>query len=118
MDMNQFGEHATEALAGVDASQIPSDLSLVLEQQVTNGDTIVDQYHVVIADGAVRIESGAADNPDVVLKQDSETAEALRNGTLHSQRAFLTGRLSIDGDINALLEHGPLLAQLLPGLAS
>jgi hypothetical protein len=37
----------------------------------------------------------------------------LRLGEIHAQRAFLTGRLSIDGDIDKLLNHGALLSSLL-----
>lgn len=111
--MDQFGSHAASALANLDTSNIDPDLHVVLEQQVTSGNDIVEHYHVVVVDGSVSVEPGAADSPDVVLRQSAETAEALRDGSLHAQAAFLTGRLSIDGDINRLLEHGPLLAQLL-----
>lgn len=115
---NDFGGHASAAMANIDASEISTDVEFVLEQQVTENGEIVDQYHVVIANGAVNVVPGPAPSPDVVLKQDAATARSLRDGTLHAQNAFLTGRLSIDGDINSLLEHGPLIAQLLPGLGS
>ena len=113
---SEFGGHATTALAGIDTTAIAPDVEFVLEQQVTDAGEIVDQYHVVVANGSVDVIAGAAPNADVILKQDADTARALRDGTLHAQNAFLTGRLSIDGDINGLLKHGPLLAQLLPGL--
>ncbi len=114
--MHDFGAHATTALANMTNSDIPDDVHLVLEQIVHDSDEVVDQYHIVVANGDVQVVAGPAENADVVLRQDAATARALREGTLHAQNAFLTGRLSIDGDINKLLEHGPLLAALLPGL--
>lgn len=114
--MNEFGNHASSALSGIDRAAVSNEVDFVLEQQVTDNDEIVDRYHVVIRGGDVEVVAGPAQNPSVVLKQDVATARALRDGTLHAQNAFLTGRLSIDGDINGLLDHGPLLTQLLPGL--
>lgn len=114
--MHDFGTHATTALANITSSDIPDDVHLVLEQIVHDNDEVVDQYHVVVANGDVQVVAGPAEHADVVLRQDAATARALRDGTLHAQSAFLTGRLSIDGDINKLLENGPLLAALLPGL--
>lgn len=111
--MDQFGTHAASALANLDTSNIDPDVHVVLEQQVLSGDEIIDHYHVVVANGSVSVEPGPADNADVILRQSADTAQALRDGSLHAQAAFLTGRLSIDGDVNRLLEHGPLLAQLL-----
>jgi len=115
MHMNQFGSHAAAALAELDAAAIPDDVRMVLEQRITSDGETVDQYHVRIADGVVQVEDGPATDPDVILRQDAGTAEALQDGRLHAQQAFLTGRLSIEGDIDRLLEHGPLLAQLLAG---
>jgi len=111
--MDQFSAHAASTLADVDTSQIPDDIRIVLEQQVTDGEAVVDRYHVIVADGSVRVDQDPAEGADVILRQDVATAQALREGSLHAQQAFLTGRLSIEGDIDGLLEHGPLLAILL-----
>lgn len=112
-DLGEFGAHTAALIADVDSESIPDDVSFVLEQQVTRDDQLVGNYHLAIGGGNVRVVPGPAINPDVTLRQDEATARALQDGTLHAQGAFLTGRLSIDGDINALLEHGELLTKLL-----
>ncbi len=111
--MTEFGEHAIATLKGIDASQIPADATFVLEQRITSEDGTVETYHVVVADNTVDVQLGSASSPDIVMTQDADTAAALRAGETHAQGAFLAGRLSIDGDMNRLLEVGPLLSQLL-----
>lgn len=111
--MSKFSQIAIDGLSNVDPSQIPADASFTIEQRITAGDEMADQYHVVIDAGSIDVHTGPATHPDVVMTQDVDTAEALRVGRLHAQGAFLTGRLSIDGDVNGLLEFGPVLSQLL-----
>lgn len=112
-----FYTRAVSTIGSIDHVSIPADVTFTLEQQITDGDQLVGHYHLRIADGAVDVVPGAAPHADVTLRQDTTTARALQDGTIHAQGAFLTGRLSIDGDINTLLENGPLLSQLLKSTA-
>lgn len=111
--MNEFAKHAAEALAPLATEAVPPDVDLTIEQRILDGDQVVDQFHVHIANGTLEVTEGPAPRPDVTIEQDVQTARALRAGEIHAQRAFLTGRLSIDGDIDVLLNHGALLTKLL-----
>jgi SCP-2 sterol transfer family len=59
-------------------------------------------YHVDYRDERVTVHLGAADEPTVRLHADYETAAAIARGELSAQRAFMTGRVRIDGDVLAL----------------
>lgn len=111
--MTEFADHTSRRLDEIRPGSVPSDVELIIEQQVTDGDMVVDRFHIWITNGGATVVAGAAAQPHVTIRQDIETARALRAGEIHAQRAFLTGRLSIDGDMDRLLAHGPLLSALL-----
>ena len=113
--LDDYAQQTANAVEGIDTSLIGSDVDFTLEQVITKNDAVVGHYHLVLAKGSASVHPGASAGPDIVIKQDAETARAIRAGELHAQGAFLTGKLSIDGDINKLLEHGPLLSSLLDG---
>lgn len=113
--MADYASHTAKMLATLDAAAVPTDVQLTIEQQVTSGDVVIDHFHVRLADGTATISDGPAASADVIIRQDEATARALRSGEIHAQRAFLTGRLFIDGDIDKLLAHGELLSSLLRG---
>lgn len=113
--LDPYGQHTADALSGRDLDAITDDVALTIEQVISNDGEVVGHYHLKIEEGAARVFPGAPAEPDVTIRQDAETAKALRDGTLHAQGAFLTGRLSVDGDINKLLEHSRLLSELLSG---
>jgi putative sterol carrier protein len=112
-ELDEFAAHTARSIRSIADGAIPLDVAFTIEQQVSDGDELVGHFHLVLADGTATIRTGAAKNPDIVVRQDVETARALQDGTMHAQSAFLTGRLSIDGDVHELLNHGPLLAQLM-----
>lgn len=111
--MNEFATHAAKELSALTTDAVPPGVDLTIEQRIIDGDHVIDHFHVRFADGTSSVTEGPAADPDVTIEQDVETARALRAGEIHAQRAFLTGRLSIDGDIDLLLKHGPLLTELL-----
>ncbi len=112
--MDSFVDHSAAAVARLSDVSDLDGVDLVVEQRVIDpeGDQI---WHLQVTNGSVSIIDGPAEHPDVTLSQDADTATALRSGELHAQHAFLTGRLTIDGDIAKLLEHGDLLQTLFRG---
>lgn len=58
------------------------------------------------ADG-VRIGDGAA---DVTLTADADTFRAILEGSLNATAAFMSGRLTVDGDMGAAMRLAPALA--------
>ena len=115
IQLDSYGQHTADAISKLDTSAVPKDVSLTLEQVITSGKDVVGHYHLVLKDGTAGVHPGAATKPDITIRQDAQTAQALRDGELHAQGAFLTGRLAIEGDMDKLLEYGPLLSELLGG---
>ncbi len=69
----------------------------------------------VIADeGAIVIDAGGAraadEEADVTLSADAETFEAILKGDLDATSAFMSGRLSVDGDMGLAMKLGSVLA--------
>lgn len=91
------------ATAGVD---------LVVEQRVTDvagGDVT---FHVVFDHGRASVVPGPADAPNIRFIQDHDTARGVAAGTDSAQRAFMTGRLRVGGDLRVLLEHQEAMSAL------
>ena len=114
---NDYRERAADAAKALEGDDRLADVSLVIEQRITDDAGTVAHYHLRLGDGAVAVIDGPADDPDVVITQDRGTADSIRAGDAHAHRAFLTGRLRIDGDVDALIEHGELLSGLAGGPA-
>ena len=93
-------------------ASLTADLSLVIEQEVTGGPLGDVRYHVTFDHGTVSVTPGPAAAPTVRFLQDHETAAAIALGTGSAQRAFMTGRLRVGGDLRVLLDHTAVLAQL------
>jgi len=60
------------------------------------------RYHVRIDGAGVRFVGGAATDPTVTFHEDLATAVAIATGELSAPAAFLSGRLSVGGDLRAL----------------
>ena len=115
VSLDEYASKTAAALESIDASQIGSDVHLTLEQIITEDGEVISNYHLVLTPGSATVNAGPASSPDITIKQDAATAVAIRNGTLHAQGAFLTGRLSVDGEIDKLIQHSALLSSLLSG---
>lgn len=115
VSLDQYASQTATAIESIDSSQIGGDVHLTLEQIITKNGEVVSNFHLVLASGSATVHAGPADAPDITIKQDADTADAIRSGALHAQGAFLTGRLSIDGDVDKLIEHSALLSSLLSG---
>jgi putative sterol carrier protein len=100
------------ARADRDLTGATADLAVVVEQEVTNGPQGTVRYHVVFDHGTVRVASGPAEDPNVRFSQDHATALGIAAGTESAQRAFMTGRLRVGGDLRVLLEHRSALTVL------
>jgi putative sterol carrier protein len=89
-----------------------ADVELTIEQEVTGGPLGDVRYHVVLDRGAASVRTGAAEAPTIRFSQDYETAAAIALGDGSAQRAFMTGRLRVGGDLRVLLDHGEVLSKL------
>lgn len=106
--MAEFLSDAWVASLGAAASEahVPSDLRLVIQQVVLQDRGDERAFAIRIADGAVSVEPGRADDADLSFTQDHATAAAIAQGELSAQAAFLAGRLRVGGDLREVMERG------------
>jgi putative sterol carrier protein len=69
---------------------------------------------VIEGEGAVRIDEGGASADDgaadCTITASAETFQALLAGELNPTAAFMSGKLSIDGDMGQAMKLGSILA--------
>ena len=84
-------------------------LDLVIEASIVDGDhgdERAEVWHLIVAAGQVTLHDGVHDEPDVRLTADVATIAAIVDGRAAAARAFLDGRLRVEGDLTALLIDG------------
>jgi putative sterol carrier protein len=104
-----------EWIAALDAAAreaaVPADVRLTIQQIVTDDDADV-RYHLVLADGRLRVHPGEAPSADVTLVQTRDVATALSRGELNAQQALEAGRLKLRGDLGHLAREGRALVAM------
>jgi putative sterol carrier protein len=86
--------------------------SIGVTQVVTDGPEGDVTYHLQVGDGDAAFAAGAADPEDVRMDQDWATAVAVATGELNAQEAFITGRIRLTGDQQALMAAQPVFGAL------
>lgn len=100
------------ASSSASLAEAAADLELSVEQTVEGTPAGEVQYHVRFDHGTVQVGAGPLPDATVRFRQDLATATSIADGSGSAQRAFMTGRLRVGGDLRVLLAHGDLLAQL------
>ena len=96
--MSDVGAQAVEALnAKMDGSGFDGTAKFAIEGE---GSIIID------ADGARASDEDA----DVTLTASTETFKAILDGEMNPTAAFMTGKLSVDGDMGAAMRLSGVLA--------
>lgn len=70
------------------------------------------RYWIKIADGAVDLGPGDAQQPDATIEQDYDTAAALARSELNPVTAFMTGKIRINGSMMLLMQLQGALTEL------
>lgn len=104
-------EWLAELARAAQGLSISPGAALVL-QQVVEGDDREVAYALVLADGQMQVVGGRVDAPDLTIRLDAATAQAIHEGRLSAQVAFLDGRLRLSGDVVKLLAAAPVLSDL------
>ena len=64
-------------------------------------------------EGGIVIDAGGArasdDDADVTLTADADTFQSMMDGSLNPTTAFMTGKLSVDGDMGLAMKLGAVL---------
>lgn len=83
-------------------------------QEKLSGSFDASAKFVISGEGAVMIDSdgvrAADEEADVTLTADADVFEAILKGELNPTSAFMTGKLSVDGDMGAAMKLGGLLS--------
>ena len=85
-----------------------------LNEQLGDGAFDGAAKFVIEGEGAVMVDAGgvrAADEPaDVTLTASAETFQDMMTGDLNPTSAFMSGKLTVDGDMGMAMQLGGLLA--------
>ncbi len=69
---------------------------------------------MIEGEGSVMIDANGAhagdEDAECTLSADSDTFQAIMDGSLNATAAFMTGRLSVDGDMGVAMKLGSVLA--------
>ena len=91
---------ANKALQDLDIGDAQLIIAHVLENK---------SHHLALAEGRARVGPGTTD-ADVTLRQSSEVAVAVREGSLSALTAIQEGLITVEGDVGRLLLAAEALA--------
>jgi alkyl sulfatase BDS1-like metallo-beta-lactamase superfamily hydrolase len=89
-----------------------SGIHLVIQQVVVDDSGGEIHYATRVADGRVWLEPGPAEDADVTITEDDETAAALAQGVTTPQDAILAGKVRVRGDVGTLLKGQEVLERV------
>lgn len=103
----------TETVNGHDGfKNAIANVDLTLQFEVTDApEKTESRYYVAVGNGSAEAVAGDAENPDVTITNDYETATAVSKGELNTQMAFMTGKLKVTGNMAKLMMNQPMLTQ-------
>lgn len=95
-------------------SDILSQAAEALNEKLTGGEFDASAKFEISGLGAVVIDASGArvsdDEADVTLSADTETFQDILSGELNPTSAFMSGKLTIDGDMGAAMKLAAVLA--------
>lgn len=69
---------------------------------------------VIAGEGAIMMDGSGAragdDDADVTLTADADTFQGILSGDVNPTAAFMTGKLTVDGDMGLAMQLGALLS--------
>lgn len=67
------------------------------------------QWVASISAGKLNYTKGGVDNPTATLSMDADEFEAMSKGDLNPMMAFMSGKIKVDGDLNAVMKFQSLV---------
>ena len=93
-------------------AELAAERRVAVTQIVTDTPEGDVAYHLRVADGSAAFGAGPADDEDLRMQQDWDTAVAVATGELNAQEAFVTGRILLTGDRELLMSSLEVFAAL------
>ncbi len=94
-------------------SEVITAAVAALNEKMSGGFDGVAKF-VIEDEGAIMIDSNGAragdEEADVTMSADTETFRAILDGELNPTTAFMTQKLSVDGDMGAAMRLGAVLS--------
>ena len=85
-----------------------------LNEKLSDADFDGSAKFVIEGEGAVMVDSQGAragdEDADVTLSADAETFQAMMEGDTNPTAAFMSGKLTVDGDMGLAMKLGSVLA--------
>ncbi|MDX1412791.1 MAG: SCP2 sterol-binding domain-containing protein [Candidatus Promineifilaceae bacterium] len=95
---NMGGQFQSDKAAGL-------NLSILFDLSGDGG----GQWNAVIDDGKFDVNKGSIENPTATLSMDADDFEAMSKGDLNPMMAFMSGKIKVDGDLNAVMKFQSLV---------
>ncbi len=83
-------------------SEAAPGLNAVYQFEISGAETF--NAYLVIADNRCTFHEGSHEKPDVLIKAPAEVWLAVSQGTLDGQKAFLSGKYRVEGNVGLLLK--------------
>ena len=93
-------------------AELAAEHTIGVTQVVTDGPEGDVTYHLQVGGGVATFGAGAADPEHVRMEQSWETAVGVATGATNAQEAFITGRILLFGDQQALMAAQPVFGAL------
>lgn len=95
-------------------SDILEQAAAALNEKLTGGDFAASAKFEIADLGAIVLDGSGArvsdDDADVTLSADSDTFQQILSGDLNPTGAFMSGKLSVDGDMGVAMQLASVLA--------
>ena len=92
--------------------ELADEHTIGVTQVVTDGPEGDITYHLQVGDGLASFGAGPAESEDVKMQQEWATAVAVATGEMNAQEAFITGKILLFGDQQALMGAQPVFGAL------
>ena len=103
---DEWAQAVTDALnshPGFKSAMGSSDLTLQFNTtEAPDGEV---SYYMKTTGGQAEVALGEADDADVTINQNYDTATSISQGELNTQTAFMTGKIKVAGNLAKLMMH-------------
>lgn len=89
--------------ASEEMTRAAANCSIAITQVVTGTPDGDVTYHLVVSDGHARFGAGPAENEDVRMEQDWDTAIGVAQHAVNPQDALIDGKIRLGGDPTTLM---------------